>query len=130
MTIIQDWDTDRVLHVRYLEGVSSHEYLESVLSFGGDPRFDLLKVIISDWSGYSSETSQVDIKEIEKTAAYTKAMSLTNPNIKLAMVLMNSSVEHRGAFASLFELLSDGIPWKVASFNTLDEAKVWLEIDN
>lgn len=34
-----------------------------------------------------------------------------------------------GAFTSLFELLSDGIPWKVVSFEMLKEAKVWLELD-
>ncbi len=138
MTIIRDWNTEKVLHVRYVGEVSGQEYLESVLNFSGDARFDGLKYLIADWSEYSYAQAQsgekdpearFNEKDIEKAAAYTRAMAMTNPNIKLAMVLMKKSIGHRGAFATLFESLSEGISWEVASFNTLAEAKVWLGLE-
>lgn len=75
MTIIEDWDTDRILHIRYLEGMSSTEYFESILGLSSDPRFDQLKMLISDWSGLSSLTSQVATEDVEKAMAFTKAIS-------------------------------------------------------
>lgn len=117
------WKTKRSLLIEYKGVVSGQQLTKSVLDISGDPRLDDLRNIIADWSQVKS--TEMGTEDIEKSVAYIKAMTQSNPHIKNAIVM--SDDESRQALSSYYKFLTEEIAWEIEIFDTLEEARAWLD---
>lgn len=120
MSIIHHWLSGKVLHTRYTGNVTSDELLQGALDVSGNPCFDDLRGVISDWS--EARKSDVNVSDVERLAAYTEAASRTNPHI-LHISVMRPGIEAPQALISLYEMYVADTPWQTVVVDTLDEAK-------
>lgn len=103
--------------------LTGNEILKSNDEIYGDPRFDDLRYQIVDMTDATSfEVSEVEMKQM---AHLDKAAARTNPNIRLAVVAPSGAARE---VADAYANNSNGAVWESKIFESLDEAKTWLEI--
>ena len=123
MTIKLEWETKQLLVMQYTGVVQGQELLDISLKLSGDPRFDDLRFILSNWANVKK--TKVSTKDVKNLAAYVSAMAKTNGNIKNATVVSNT--EEGEALATFYEHLTQGISWQVAHFKEEKAARAWLK---
>ena len=121
MSIVHNWEKNG-LYIQYLDHVTGEDMLDDALVVSGDPRFDNMRYVISDWT--QATTTAIDTHHIHQLVAYVKAMARSNPKVKNATVMYDD--EDRKAMVALYGLLADDTPWKIDFFNTLEEARSWV----
>ena len=101
--------------------VTGKEILQAVQEVESDNRFDLIRYVINDFL----DVTEVDVsfEEIKLIAAIDNAAALTNPNIKVAQVTINSGIEDLAKFYS-DRPGNNRYPSKL--FLSLDEAREWV----
>ena len=113
------WENRGVVK-RYFGRVSAEELIAPVIATEADPRFDRLRYVINDFLDITSVTfTQIDVDEI---AAYDMGAALTNPHIKVAVVV---------ARADVIDLVSryikaSGMAYPTRTFFTMEEARAWV----
>ena len=122
MAIDKFWEENGI-YVRYSGCIEGKDVLSDVLEGSGDPRFDDLRYIIIDLS--EALESTVSMEDIEILNAYNKAMAISNPHIKNAVVSFKGD-ESREALATLYALNAEALPWAVKVFYALDDARQWV----
>lgn len=122
MAVIHHWE-NWGLHTCYVGFNTGEELLSAALEVSGDPRFDQINYLIGDWSG--SESSNITMEDVQKLASYIEAFSRSNSNILHPSVLPEG--ESRQAMVALYAMLTEDIPWTVTWFDTLEEARAWIE---
>ena len=103
--------------------VTSKEALQSNLEIYGDSRFDRLTYQIADFSG--AEALELTEGEVKKIAYLDRAAALSNPKIKVAIVAHLDLIKE---MAQMYANYSETSPWQTKIFNTLQEARQWLQI--
>ena len=116
------WENN-VLHIRLTGDVTLENIREYENLIWSDPRFDRLDYVL--WDGSHIDSLELPVEEAEFSAAYSKASSLSNASIKVAMVVtdpdMQSLVE---AYVAFLEYVDT--PWTLKVFDSIDPAKEWL----
>ena len=130
MAVLLEWTKKHIVIIRVLDSVSGAEVIDALLTLSGDARFDDIRGLIYDWSGYLFLLDEIDVNDVEKLAEITRAMAKSNSQVKQGVVLMDGTIDHRGAFFSIFEVLTADLPWQTASFETLELALAWVELVN
>lgn len=120
MTYINHWE-DRGLYRKFSDTISGKEVLESNFALQGDPRFDEIRYIINDFREITDfEVSYTDINVI---SAVDTAASLTNPNIKIAMI---ASLEPLLVWIKLYCDIMEDSPYICKIFDDMNAARQWL----
>jgi len=130
MAVLVEWTNKHTVIMRMIDSIDGAEVVEAILTFSGDARFDDIRGLIYDWSAYRFVPGRIDIADIEQMAEIIRAVSKSNRNVRQAVVLMDGTIEHRGAFFSMFEVLTADVPWQTGSFDTLEQALAWLGMDH
>ena len=115
------WEPDGLLRTFY-GTVSAGEILESNLELYGDLRFNKAKYIINDFSGITDHSIEYD--QIQAFALSDETISREKHAFNIALVVPQPSdayLAHR-----LSELMS-GKPFKYATFQSVDDARVWVD---
>ncbi len=116
------WQGDRLLHVKYSGTFTGAEARAVQDKIGADVRFDDLIAIILDASRI--EQNLTTAKDVEIISAISRAQSLSNPNLKNAVVLEPS--DDGQAQAAFYKILTEVTGWQIKLFNTEAEARAWL----
>ena len=101
-----------------LTGDDVHQISERL---NADSRYDSLRYQIWDFT----KVNEINIKagDVEKIAAFDRASTLTNPNIKLAAVSTDETIQ---TLTSLYQAIMMDSPWETKIFLSLDEAQNWV----
>lgn len=121
MGVINNWEANG-LYIQYIGHVSGAEMLAAALEVSGDPRFDDIRYVLSDWR-QATETS-ITPDHIRELVAYVNAMAKSNPKIKNATVMYDD--EERKAKVALYGVLAEDSPWQIDFFDTIEEARAWI----
>ena len=113
------WENRGVVK-RYFGQVSAEELIAPVIATEADPRFDRLRYVINDFLDATSVTfTQADIDEI---AACDIGAALTNPRIKVAVVVVQEDViELVGRY-----IQASGLAYPTRVFPTIAQARAWV----
>ena len=119
---------DKGYYVTYTGVVTSDEVMQATYEMGSDPRFDDLRYVISNYLLVQDLEFDVDkiTGIIRKNAKINAAASLSNPNIKRAVVSVDETVI---AFANLYvaESKAEETAWELKVFSSLKEAEQWVK---
>lgn len=97
MTIRHDWKSKHLLVLNYTENITGKDMLDSALQVGGDPRYDDLHFIITDWSRASG--TNISKLDIQKLVAIIGAMTKSNGRIHNISVVPPNTDVHQAAQA-------------------------------
>ncbi|CAA0110667.1 Uncharacterised protein [BD1-7 clade bacterium] len=122
MPVLFDWESEKILRVRYYDIISGDDAVDASLRMSSDPRFDDLRGGIIDTIDISENIA--DITHIEKLVAISRVMSKSNPRIRNAIVLNED--ETTGALAALYTFLGNELVWDVEMFHTMTDARSWV----
>lgn len=114
------WEAKGV-YWKYSGKVSGAEIIETSTEIYGDPRFDLLRYKLVDFSDI--ESIDMNDHDITKIACLHKAAGLSNPRIKNAILISSNQSKLANQFAAFF----DDSPWDIQIFNEIDKANTWLD---
>lgn len=112
---------DRTVRWIYTGIVTGKEALDSNYEVYSDNRFDDLRHEIVDFT--NADGIDMSDQEVKKIAYMDKAATNSNPDIKVAMV---GSPEMIKSISGMYAKYSENSRWKVAVFETLEEAEKWL----
>lgn len=121
MSVKNNWEKNG-LYIQYLDHVNGDEMLEAALKVSGDPRFDDIRYVISDWS--RATTTAIDPEHVRTLVAYVNAMAKTNAKVRNATVMHGD--EERKATVALYGVLASDTPWDIDFFDTMEEARAWI----
>ncbi len=122
MAIDLEWESKQLLSMRYKGMVLGVDLLSVTLQISGDPRFDDLRYILSDWSNVKK--TDVSVKDVKVLVAYATAMARTNDKIMNATVI--SEDEKGQALAAFYKDLTADISWQIKYFTNEPEARNWF----
>lgn len=113
------WE-DKGLYRKYSGRVSGKEITQAVEEVHGHALFDSIRYVINN----CLDVTQTDITSSEVTvlAALDKAAARSNPNIKIAIVATDSTIQK---LAELYGDLIKHSPYTSKIFTNLDEARAW-----
>ncbi len=115
------WQSPNGLIKRHFGHVTGSEIFAAVVRIEADSRFDTLRYVINDFSECTSIS--VAPGEIEEIAAIDHAASMSNPNIRIAIIATQPEVIAQGkAYAN--DPLTN---YKTRVFSSIDEAEPWLK---
>ena len=115
------WE-ERGVYRRYYGTITGGELLKAVEEVGGDPRFDRIRYVLNDCLGV--EQVKITHDEIELVAAIDKGASLSNSDIKVAIVATGQVVLE---LATLYSDLSDQyMIYPTRIFPSLEQARDWV----
>lgn len=119
------WPIQGVLYIQYLELVSGSELVSHALEKSGDPRFDELRFIISDWTQVrKTEINPQDVKEL---------VACLVPMSNLCPTARNASVVKRNdtglGLAAWYRHLGDQVRWPMDIFHDTKEAFDHYQLD-
>lgn len=114
------WE-DNGVYWKYTGNILAKELVESISEIYGDPRFDNLRYKLVDLSEIDS--LEIDNKDVMSLAYKHKAASISNPNIKNAIIIKAELKELADKFANIL----DDSPWDVGVFDNIDDANNWLD---
>ena len=101
--------------------VSGQEVLLSNYAIQGDPRFDDIRYVINDFTEIVD--FEVSTRDIDTIAAVDNAASISNPNIKVAIV---ATLEPLLLWAKRYCANMQGSPYECELFNSIDDAAKWV----
>ena len=116
--IVDNWSIPQVLYIEYLEVVTGKQLINHSLEQSGDPRFDSLRFIISDWS--QVKKTEIDPKEVKELIACLTPMAKLCPSARNASIVKRT---HTGlALAAWYRHLGSAISWDIDIFHSPQEA--------
>lgn len=124
--MIQDfWLTRELLHIHYSGHVKGEEVNFASLQKSGDPRFDNVKYIISDWR--YADKIDISMREIDELATFMAVIARQNPNVKA--VSLTSRDSQGNPLAAYYVLQArKKLSWEFEIVHTLEEAYEWMGI--
>jgi hypothetical protein len=117
------WESNGLLYIRYSGLITGNEVLTSQQKLGEDLRFDNLKAIFFDGSEIKENLTTED--EIKLLGAITRAQSITNPNLKQALIVGYESDNQ--PLAEGYKALAQISGCKIEIFHTEKAAREWAE---
>jgi hypothetical protein len=120
MAFINYWEQHGVIRI-FSGFIDGQQVLDSVVSIEEDSRFDLVRYVINDFL----DVADFDIsdEEIVRIAAIDRAASVTNPNIRIALVAQDDRI--RG-LAERYGNLMQNSPYKTSLFTSVEAAREWI----
>jgi hypothetical protein len=111
----------RGIYRRYEGVVTGSDLLSAIHEIEGDIRFDQIRYVINDFLAVSEQA--ITQEELEEVAALDYATSLSNANIRLAIVTADPLLLE---IADRYRALSDS-PYPTRTFAQLRAARVWCD---
>ena len=105
---------------KYYGKISGKEVIDASTAIYGDPRFDNLKYKLVDFTDV--EIFDMNDNEMLQIACQHTAASMSNPNIKNALISNEKTKELSEKFCSFFKNFS----WEVQVFQDMNKANEWL----
>lgn len=121
MPYATEWETRGVVW-RFWGVVTGDELLQSNHEIYGDERFDRLAYQIVDLTRV--EQFAVSEDDMLVMAASDRAAALSNGNIHVAVAAKNADVKRLSA---IYEAASVRSPWVQRVFETVEEARRWVD---
>lgn len=116
------WE-EKGIYWRFSGPVSSTEVEQANNEMYGNPRFDDIRYFIWDMADATAPEITVDVAE--DAAATDRGASLTNAQIKGALISSNNYIDKLiQHYIKTSE--SMGTPWKLKLFNNLEDARSWV----
>ena len=114
-----NWERNGVVKI-FSGSVDGRQVLDSVISVEADKRFDSVRYVINDFSN----VVDIDINErdIIRIAAMDRGASVTNPNIRIAVVTNDNRM--RDLVQRYGKLMKDS-PYQALLFESINEAREW-----
>jgi len=114
------WE-DNGVYRKYSNHITGQEILQAAQDVHGHALFDSIRYVINDLL----EVTKHDISphEIRSLAAIDKAASITNSNIKIAIVATIPTIH---AFSSLYSELINKTPFSCEIFTCIGKARKWV----
>jgi hypothetical protein len=116
-----NWEQAGV-HVRLTGQVTGLDIKQVDREIYGHETFDGMRYTIYDFT--QAEDFSVSLDEMREVAAMDLAASTTNPNLRIALVAATETVRIAN---SVYETAAPELPWDAREFDTLNEARRWLE---
>lgn len=101
--------------------VTGCELIASRKELYGDPRFDNVEYILSDYS--SAEAIEIAEQDVKIVAFMDGAAAMSNPNCRVAIVSPNNN---KIPLANYYTQLSKNSPWQTRVFQTVEQAREWI----
>jgi hypothetical protein len=126
MPYLTEWK-DKGYYIKYSGRVSTDDVIQASVDIQGDPRFDNLRYIISDY--LDIDILEYDADNFKEKISYhafiNAAASRSNPQIKRAVVATDKTVL---SFADIYKNKSSEVdtPWEFSTFSSVDEAYKWV----
>ena len=119
MAYENNWERNGVVKI-FSGSVDGRQVLDSVISVEADKRFDSVRYVINDFSN----VVDIDINErdIIRIAAMDRGASVTNPNIRIAVVTNDNRM--RDLVQRYGKLMKDS-PYQALLFESINEAREW-----
>lgn len=119
MPFVVHWEPQGVYR-KYHGHVGGDELLASIQQIEGDGRFDHIRYVINDFL----EVAGHDVSEakLRLIAAIDKAATLSNPNIRVAIVAASAPI-----LALAQRYVAAAPPYPTEIFACLDAARTWIE---
>ena len=119
VTVQYKWE-EKGLCRQFTNKISGEEVLKMNLKLQGDSRFDDIRYVINDFTEIVDfDFSDIDIQKI---SVMDQAASMSNPNIKIAIV---STLEPLLVWIKLYCESMKGSPYKCEIFDHIDNAHKW-----
>lgn len=100
--------------------VTSQEFMQSIATFQGDPRFDDCRYSLNDLTAVEGHSiAEADVKRF---AAFAIGAYHSNPNVRIAVVATDPSIL---ALLDLYTAPGHS-PYPLRIFPALAEARAWL----
>ena len=112
---------ERDVYRKYNGCVTGKEIINATEEVERDERFDSIRYIINDFLDVTEQV--VTSHEIKIIAAIDKAASLSNPNIKIAIVATRKVIQY---LAILYCDLTEDSPYQTRVFTNIEEAREWI----
>ena len=120
MSHLNIWEK-KGLYRKFENNINGEEVLMSNYSIQGDPRFDDIKYVINDFTQIIDfEVSSADINVI---AATDNAASISNPDIKIAMI---STHDPLLAWIKRYCEIMKDVPFECKIFSNIDDTYKWV----
>lgn len=123
MQIKNIWEGKHGLYRKYTGMVTGVAMIQSVLWLSGEEQADHLRYLIVDWS--DAQDGGITDENIEAASYYNLAISKSIPFLKYALVVPKQETPQ--ALAALYEIHAEKLPWQTKVFNSLDEARHWIQ---
>lgn len=120
MAYTNNWESKGVYKV-FSGDVDGQQALHSIVEIEADHRFDEIRYVINDFLNVT-EVSATE-RDIALMAAIDRAASMTNPNIRIAVVTTEERVRN---LAIKYSELMRGCPYQTRLFETVDAARLWV----
>lgn len=115
-----NWEKSGVYMKLY--GVVGTEDLENLYSdINDDPRFEDVNYQICDF--LDMEVMNYSGKEVQKFGHLDKAGSLSNPRVKVALVIRNREAQK---LSNIYQAELANTSWDAEVFHTEDDARTWV----
>jgi hypothetical protein len=100
--------------------VDGQQVLDSIVEIGEDSRFDSVRYVINDFLN----VVDIDIsdRDVFRIAAIDRGASITNPNIRIAVVTNDN---HMRDLAQRYGELMKDSPYQTLLFESIDAAREW-----
>lgn len=102
--------------------VSGDDFVDSVRSVSGDPRFDNLKAVVNDFSDVSEMS--IDESSLMDATALTVGVSITNPKLKVAFVIPEGKIGQQVKMVLAPQVVPS---YRHQVFTSLVDALDWIE---
>jgi len=114
-----NWERNGVIKV-FSGSIDGQQVLDSVISVEEDIRFDSVRYVINDFL----EVADIDISDgdVARVAAIDRAASITNPNIRIAVVTKDDRMRE---LARRYGDLMKNSPYQTLLFESIDAAREW-----
>lgn len=118
---VVEWE-GRCVHWRFQGSLTAGAVIDTFNELYGHERFDETRVQIRNYSDITSY--DITVADVQKIAAFDRAAAMSNPNMKIALVVTMENENHE-ALAYLYDAELYDTPWKVAIFSCIEDALAW-----
>ena len=114
------WEDNGVI-AHFKGSINDLELREIVSKFYGNESFDSIKHLLINFL----EVEKFDISDnaLQQIGAMDSAAALTNPNVRVVMVVNNIAFLER---LSSYEKISQDSPWPLCYFDSVKKAQEWI----
>lgn len=113
------WERCGVIRV-FSGSIDGKQLLDSVISVEEDRRFDSIRYVINDFSNVVN--IDINDRDVIRVAAMDRGASVTNPNIRIAVVTNDNRMRD---LTQRYGELMKGSPYQALLFGSIDEARNW-----
>ena len=113
--------SDRTVYVRFIGRFTEKDHDQSYREIATHPDFDNLRFDIVDFSDVV--IFDYDPTVVERHAHLGAALSLSNPNIKMAII---APTEEGQAMAWFYKDMAAGSSWDIKVFDSTESAMHWV----